>query len=62
MTQASLSVPVRHAERGEDLRRVADGIADRRLEEVRKEICVLEEEIEVLEAMCRVWGKIEEPA
>ena len=37
--------------------------ADRRakwLEETRKEIGVLEKQAQVLEAICRIWGDIEE--
>ena len=61
MAETSLSVPVHRAYREQVLRQGADPITDR-LEVVRSEIRVLENEIEVLDAICRFWGDIEEPS
>jgi hypothetical protein len=61
MTEISLSVSVPRADRGDSLLHEAGLIPDR-LEVVRSEIRMLENEIEVLDAICRFWRDMEEPS
>ena len=61
MAETSLNVRVHRAYHEQVLRQGADPITDR-LEVIRSEIRVLENEIGGLDAICRFWGDIEEPS